>query len=144
MTVIAWDGKTLAADKLSARGGTGYTITKIRRIDNLLVGASGGSDYCAQMLAWIEGGRDIAKFPADQNTKDDFACVVAVTDGGRVLTYDRTPYPVHIESMPFAIGCGRDCALGAMAAGATAAEAVEITGRFDINCGRGVDMLELA
>ncbi len=45
---------------------------------------------------------------------------------------------------PFAaIGSGSGIALGAMAAGKTAAEAVEIAARFDSGTGNGVDVLEL-
>lgn len=44
--------------------------------------------------------------------------------------------------MPFwAAGSGADYAMGAMAAGKDAKEAVEIACRFDINCGLGVDVL---
>lgn len=37
MTIIAWDGKTLAADKRGTVAGMAYTVTKIHRLPDGLV-----------------------------------------------------------------------------------------------------------
>ena len=57
MTCIAWDGKTLAADKRAIYGGTITTLTKIRRIGDLMVGGSGESSFIGAMVEWVKNGR---------------------------------------------------------------------------------------
>lgn len=42
MTCVAWDGHTLAADKRSCYGSMITTVTKIHRIDGVLVGGGLG------------------------------------------------------------------------------------------------------
>lgn len=80
MTVIAWDGKTLAADKRVGYGNMHRTTTKIRRVGDALVGCSGSGSL----------------------------------------------------------------AVAAMHLGKSAREAVEIACLYDMNCGNGIDTLELA
>jgi len=142
MTCIAWDGKTLASDKRVTEEGLARTVTKIRRINGLLVGATGLTWAGREMLAWVERGRKPEDFPASQRNKDDWAGTIVI-EGTHILTYDRGPYPIEIEDPTYAIGSGRDYALAAMHCGKTAAEAVEIAALFETGCGNGVDTLEL-
>jgi hypothetical protein len=51
MTCIAWDGKTLAADKQATSVGRGITTTKIYRVGACLVALAGSGDVCRAMLA---------------------------------------------------------------------------------------------
>lgn len=142
MTVIAWDGKTLAADKRAVNSGLVLTTTKIRRIGDLLCGASGDISAAAEALAWVERGRNPDDYPAIQRSRDDYAGLLVI-DGERVLKYERSPMPTVFEDAFFAIGSGRDFALAAMHCGKTASEAVEIASVFDCGCGNGVDVLEV-
>lgn len=141
MTVIAWDGHTLAADRRCTRGGTVYATRKIHRVHQALIGLSGGSDYCAAMLDWFKRGRPLGDFPATQK-EQDFACAMVI-EGGKVWTYDRTPYPVEMLEPICAIGSGREVALGAMTAGASAADAVAAASRWMECCGNGIDTLTM-
>lgn len=54
MTVIAWDGQTLAADKRAVSGGgIARTVTKIMRHDDALLAITGDWDAGAEMRAWL-------------------------------------------------------------------------------------------
>lgn len=141
MTVVAWDGKTLAADRRCTRGGTIYSTLKIHRVGDMLVGMSGGTDYCAALLAWFKNGAKPEDWPETQKDPD-YACALVIVDG-MAFTYDRTPVPVPMLEPICAIGSGREVALGAMTAGATAAESVHIATRWMSDCGNGVDTLTL-
>ena len=142
MTVIVWDGTSLAADRRSTRGGTVYLVRKVHRVGNLLIGLTGGTDFASELLAWIERGRRVEDWPANQK-HDDYA-VALMIDGGRTFTYDRSPYPVELFGPHIALGAGREVALGALWMGATAKQAVLAACDWCDSCGNGVDVLELA
>lgn len=154
MSVIAWDGKTLAADKRACRGTFIYTSTKIFRervIWNnnpsdereVLMGYCGDADGGQEMMAWFKKGADPEKFPASQRHPDQWAGLFVVTKIGRLLKFERTPYPVPIDDEKFTLGSGREFAMVAMHLGKTAREAVEIACLFDSACGNGIDELTL-
>jgi len=143
MTVVAWDGKTLAADKMGDSGGLKRTTTKIRRFNGGLFGSSGSASRGDQMLAWIEAGADPDKVPAFQLSSDDYQAVMVVRDDGTVWLYGCSAYPWRMEDAFHAIGSGRDFAIAAMHLGQTAAQAVAVACQFDISCGMGIDTLEL-
>lgn len=144
MSVIAWDGKTLAADRRACIGGLVRTTTKIRRGRmRALLGYSGDADAGEELAAWWEAGADPGAFPAAQRARDSFGATLLVIEAGGILTYERTPYPVRFHRQLFAIGSGRDFALAAMHLGKNAAEAVGVACHFDSSCGNGVDTLAL-
>ena len=140
MTVIAWDGRTLAADKRAVQAGLARTVTKIHRVGGTLVGTSGCAHVGADLKEWLLAGADPGKFPP--KARDDEATLLVIRNG-RVEIYVASPFPVIVEDEQVAIGCGRDYALAAMACGKNARESVEIACRFEVNCGNGVDTLTL-
>lgn len=142
MTVLAWDGRTLAADKRMTVAGLAQRVTKIFRVRNNLVGISGTGALGLQMIEWFKGGADPNTFPPSQRTEDDWALLVVINAGG-IFEYQRSPFPIQIESDVWASGAGRDYALAAMHCGKTAREAVEIACLFETSCGNGIDTLTL-
>lgn len=140
MTCIAWDGKTLAADKRAINSGLPRTVTKIHRVKDCLVGASGDAAQAREMLAWWKSGANPKTFPASQRDKDDWGTFVVISKEG-IDVYERTPYPIRFEEKQFACGSGRDFATAAMHLGCNAKQAVEIACRFDVSCGNGIDVL---
>lgn len=143
MTVIAWDGKTLAADKMSCSAGYGYTVTKVHRLaDGSVAAFAGDVDSAMALLHWLNGDRDAATYPDAQKTNDTSAFVVG--PDGKAVSYGKTPHPQVMEDRYYSMGHGRDFALAAMHCGKTAREAVELTCLLDVYCGNGVDTLELA
>lgn len=141
MTVIAWDGKTLAADKRACIGSMIRTTTKIFKVRDCLVGYSGDATFGEQVLAWFMDGENPKEFPAQNRDKDDWAGLLVIRADGAIHKYERTPHPIKFEDEKFAFGSGRDFALAAMYCGKTAKEAVELTIELDNGCGNGVDTL---
>jgi len=142
MTVIAWDGKMLAADKRGTVDCLGYTVTKIHRLPDGLVAFSGGGAHAAELLNWFRGARDPASYP--RCTDDGGAGSIRIDASGRIFMYSAAnPFPELIEDRFYARGSGRDYAMAAMYLGCDARRAVEVASAFDIGCGNGIDTLEL-
>jgi len=141
MSVIAWDGKKLAADKRACLGTLIRTTTKIFRVGDALCAYAGDADGGEEMLAWFRAGAPPNGFPVSQ--RDENWSGLLVIRKGEILKYERTPFPVRFEDGAFAIGCGRDFALAAMHLGHDAVKAVEVAIALDSGCGNGIDVLEL-
>lgn len=139
MSVIAWDGKTLAADKRACFGTLTRTTTKVFDLGDALAAYAGDADAGEEILAWFKDGHDPARFPPSQRDRDGWAGLLIVWRDGWIWKYERTPYPLKFPPQLFAIGSGRDFALAAMHCGKTAAEAVEVACFFDSACGNGID-----
>jgi len=143
MTVIAWDGKTLAADRMQTYAGTVGQMTKIHRVGECLVGGAGESSFINAMIDWVRQGRRHENFPDHQRDKDDWQPLLLVEPDGNAYIYTRTPFPVKQEQKLVAIGSGREFALAAMYCGKTAAQAVLVAEALCTDCGCGVDELTL-
>lgn len=135
MTVIAWDGDTLASDKRCCDGSTISTTTKIRRIGNKLVGIAGNLVTGLELISWFKGDSDFPEMEGDR-----FANLLVI-DKKKVYLYENSPIAIEFEDPFFAIGSGRDYAMAAMHLGTDAREAVRIASIFDADCGNGIDVL---
>lgn len=147
MTVIAWDGKTIAADKRAVCAGVHYTTIKLRRVkigDHIpeVLAWTGDQDSGEMVAQWYANGADAAKWPECQKDKESW-CRLIVVDQYGARFFERQPVAVKIEDAFCAWGSGRDFALAALHLGKSAREAVEIACVFDTNCGNGVDVVEL-
>lgn len=127
MTTVAYRDGVLATDSASTAGGiySGSVRKMARSPDGSLVGVSGGTVACAELLRWVEGGMQ----GRPDVSGDVYGVLIGtdrtvhiIEDGGR---------PVAIEASFFACGSGREIALGAMAMGASAQRAVEIACMWD-------------
>lgn len=143
MTIIVWDGNTLAADKLSVQGGLCRTITKIRVINGHLCGIAGSADYGVLLWDWYAKGADIDKYPPNQKDDNNWCSLLVITPRKKILGYDRSPIPIDFtENVQYCMGSGAECAYGALEHGANAREAVEAAIKYCTGCGNGVDVLE--
>ncbi len=143
MTTIAWDGKSLAADKLMSQQGLRGVVTKIQRgADGSLIGISGQFSTGLHAAQWVANGADPALMPKTQDT-DEWVGIIQIKPDGTIWKYERGPVPMKIEDCIFAVGSGRDFALAAMYLGKSAIEAVKVAARFDVYTGMGVDVLNL-
>jgi ATP-dependent protease HslVU (ClpYQ) peptidase subunit len=141
VTTVAWDGQTLAADRLITEGGhVAAHVVKIRRCaDGRLIGAAGELDAITALLDWLEAGGDRPAFLANKQAAE----ALEITPRGQVwnhLQYGRT----LLVPGPQAIGSGAPYARAAMALGASADKAVRIAAQFDTCTGGRVDALALA
>jgi ATP-dependent protease HslVU (ClpYQ) peptidase subunit len=148
MTTVAWDGVTLAADRRASGGGMpAVSIRKIRRCaDGRLVGGAGLAGAVLALLDWVEAGMQ-GDAPVRMDS-DEWSDVLLVEPGRRAGAMPRLFVlgrygRYEIEAPHFAIGSGAAYALGAMACGKSAAEAVKIAARFDIATGPEVVELPL-
>lgn len=154
MTTIAFDGKTMACDSCWANFGTQTTsMTKIERLaSGALLGGAGDSDI-RSLIALIDKIKTPDKLPSRHDLsalKSDFHVLLAfprgqvvhIASGGEEGRYDAQIWPANRGIA--AAGSGADVALGAMAAGKTAREAVAIACRFDINSRLPVHTMALA
>lgn len=143
MTTIAWDGKTLAADKRACIGTMIRTTTKIFKVRDCLVGYCGDAAFGELMLAWFKDGEHVDSFPSQQRDKDDWVNLLVIRPDGHIHIYERTHCPINYEDKHIACGSGREFALAAMHCGKTAREAVLVAIDLDNGSGNGVDTLEL-
>jgi hypothetical protein len=141
MTVVAWDGKTLASDRRCSQGGLIVEVTKLYKVGDLIMAGAGNTDMINEMIMWFVSGATPETFPEVQRNVQECCAILAVGSDSKAMLYQSSPYPVHIESKPFAIGMGRDFAVMAMHLGKTAKEAVELTALFCSDCGNGVDFI---
>ena len=144
MTTIAWDGTTLAADSLSCSDGRRSRVRKLRRCeDGRLIAAAGECGAVGAYLNWLE--RCVPFEPAPtrpsfQDHADDCVHAIEIMPDGTVWLHERfTPFVV--EDRFTAIGSGAAYALGAMAAGKSAPEAVVIA--CELHSGSGLPMHSL-
>lgn len=140
MTVIAFDGHAMAADRQGELFCTKTFRTKIRRLGDLLVGCAGEVRSAEAIYQWLAGGAIVADFP--KLAESDKACVLVAGPNGLHL-YENSPHPMPLENKFFAIGSGGDAAMAAMALGFDARRAVEIACEVCTGCGGGVDVLEV-
>lgn len=141
MTVIAWDGKTLAADKRGDDGSI-VTVTKIKRIRDCLVGGSGNMSGLVSIFHWYECGAEKKDWPEFQKDKELWCDLLVITPERKIFKYEQQPIPHEIEDGTAALGSGSPYALIAMYLGKSASEAVLLASRFNRSCGNGVDTLE--
>lgn len=141
MTVVCFRAGVLAADRqvTSPEDLIVGEVTKIQNIGGWLAGGSGFSSDLTSFFQWILD--DMPKEKPDLS--DDFEGLLISPDGkvrryGKDLVDARTVAPYH------AIGGGDGVALGAMAAGKTAEQAVKIASKLVLGCGGGIDVLRLA
>ena len=147
MTVIAWDGKQLAADRRISFGNLSGGRVKIFRLldhnlKHILVGACGSSSDSQDFLHWISAGQKIEDWPTHLKEKDNTFSAMVIDKDKQIYLYEASPHPTVIEQPFWAIGSGRDFAITAMHCGKSAYEAVEIAVIYDVYCGNGIDCLE--
>ena len=151
MTVIAWDGHKLAADKrATTEDGLIRTVTKITEVvwrhgDGnevcFLVGVAGDGGVGMELLSWFQDGADPEAFPmkADEGN----ATLVAISQEFGVQTWVSSPVPIYFEDDQLAWGTGRDFAIAAMNLGMDAIAAVDFACQHNAFCGGGIDVLTL-
>lgn len=136
MSVVAWDGKMVAADQLCDFHGLRVQKT-VQCPDGSIVGACGHGNACREALIWFASG-----CPGQRPWSDpkDVQLLRVYPDRAEVWSAGKgEPIPVQ---PPFAIGSGSEYAMGAMLAGASAREAVKIAIIGDTACGGNVTTMK--
>lgn len=139
MTVIAIrDGIVAADSQLSQNGRLVASMRKVVRLKTgHIAGAGGRADGIGAFLQWAEQG---GEFP---NVGDeDIDAFITTDDPCAITCYERHAMAYTVTGPFFAFGSGQPVALGAMAAGASAEEAVHIACRYAHGCGGEVVVME--
>lgn len=143
MTIIAWDGKVLAADKMMNFGSSKAIVTKIFKIGDVLAGFAGHGATGMELIEWVRGGRFPEYFPESQRGSNSGSLLIVERNPvrHRVLHYSTGPFPMIVHDYFYAIGTGDEFALAAMFLGKNAIEAVEVACALCPTCGNGIDTL---
>lgn len=139
MTTIAFDGKQLAVDSQTSCGNLAMSRTERKLWTSVgkyrAVACAGDSAAWPPVIEWIREGCEPTKW-ADWNVS-----AWCVRQDGKIDRYV-SGHPCQCNERD-ADGTGAELALGAMAAGATAVEAVEIASRYDVYTGGKVRVFTL-
>jgi hypothetical protein len=140
MSIICWDGTTLAADKMaSLEDGTFFTTSKIfRRSDGVIYGVTG--TCCEAIADWFENGEGVARFNELGLSGHNFS-LLYIGHNRKPYLMEAVPYPVEIEDRCFAIGGAAQAGQVLMECGMSAEQAVEKVCQSNIYCGCGIDTL---
>lgn len=143
MSIVAWDGKTVAADKQGTSGDMRVAVAKIHRLTTGEVLAWVGLyEQGLFLIDWWKRGVRLEDWPDFQKQEKDWTILIVINKLG-VWEYERLPVGQRVEAPFMAWGSGREFAMGAMAMGADAKRAVEIACQFNIRCGMGIDVMEV-
>lgn len=143
MTVIAWDGTTLAADKQATLYGCPSTVTKVFRVPAGLLGLMGNESHARALLVWFQNDMQ-GEYPQPFGKDvEDQGHAVLITPQREIRKFVIGPHYAVQEDRRAAWGSGCDFATAAMYLGETARRAVEVACALQVNCGMGIDTLTL-
>ena len=138
MSVVAWDGRTLAADSLAAAEDMRVRVRKIMRApDGAVLAWVGCHEVGLLLYQWYTNGAKPAEWPEAQKT-DSWARLLVATEEG-LVEYEKHPVPQPVQTSYAAFGSGGAYAMGAMAMGATAVTAVEVAIEHCVSVGGPID-----
>lgn len=144
MTTIAWDGAVLAADNAAWTGDVCERDLKIEPIkvgkEKFIIARCGYAAFTSEAIRFMTG--ETKHRPNWNEYSND---MTAGSMWGLLVAADGSAFKVQANMAltkiydPFmAIGAGREIALGALAAGATAVQAVQITEKLSSYAKYGV------
>lgn len=138
MSIIIWDGKTIAADKQMTGNGIIHVATKIFKVnDKEVVAFNGALDQAYVLFEWYKNGCVKDDWP-DFQSSDEWTGMVVATQN-TLQVYQRYYLPITYEDKYLTFGAGREIALGALSMGADAIKAVKIVCLHESSCGCGID-----
>jgi len=143
MTVIAYDGHFVAADRMIVNdGGLMGTCQKLNVWEGVVLATCGAADHGEALIIWWKDGKDPAAYPkAAAGDKDAYMYVFELDKP--VLCFQTWPSPILFPMVEFAAGSGNDIARTALHLGRDAREAVKIANELNVYCGGGVDYVDL-
>jgi len=138
MSVVAWDGTVLAADRMRVSGDISHEGGKSRQMEGGTILAWVGELSKGLAAAkWYERGANPDFYPESQKDGEEATLIVVTADA--VVVYESTPEPIVILAEYMAWGSGSHLAIGAMSMGSGAIAAVRVAMRHSPYCGYGVD-----
>lgn len=152
MTTITYKNGIIAFDSLIVFGNLiiGECEDKVRAFDifigdtkeQWLVGVSGDAESCEALFDWGSSNFDSSLKPTMPVGEEAILDAFIIKPNG-IWRVDSNLKPYKILNDFDALGSGSQIALGAMAYGATAKEALKIASKYDINTGGKLRHLSL-
>lgn len=153
MTTIAYRDGVMASDSLAVMAGyvkIGGT-PKVFRIKGCLVGLTGTARLIRMFTDWFEANYMENNLPPiapdltkDSPGQDDSINAYVVLPNGKIWRYESGAAPYPVVAAFVAGGSGSDFAIGAMDRGATAAQAVAVAAKYDVNTAGTIQTMKLA
>ena len=141
MTIIVWDGKTLATDRAATDGAAQWQTVKAwfhgEGESRIILSGAGPVQAILEMRDWFKAGALHNEFPSVQLTPH-FCHFVVVSPLVGLYRFEQGTIPIEHGYGPCAFGEGKDFAMGALFMEADAAEAVRAANAFSVHCGLGV------
>ena len=147
MTTIAWDGKTLAADRKGEYGNLKLEVTKIFRLEGtkrpdfmngaVLFAWAGTYQAGLAVKSWLEMKTEKPTLVGEDGNG------FFVEGEGDVWRLENRLVRIPVNEKFYAAGSGRDFAMAAMALNQTAVQAVNLASKFDAYTGPTVEFLRL-
>lgn len=137
MSIVAWDGKTLAADNQATNNGLRMRTQKIFQLPfiDTIAAFTGDIEQGLALIKWFKEGEVPENWPSFQKAESWTRMICA--SKGKVFIFELLPIRQYVLDPFMAWGSGRDFAMGAMAQGASAAEAILKTNIHCEGCGMG-------
>lgn len=143
MTIIAYDGKSIAVDSIACNDSMKFTLNKYKLFSGEIINSlylwHGEYSLGLRLVDWHWSGGDISQWPSRQYTDAWTGLIVVHFDRDHrlidMVEYEQEPYPEPIDTPFLAWGSGEKFAMGAMAAGANAKRAAEIACELCTTCG---------
>lgn len=139
MTTIAYRDGVVAADTQATdgHGCTNGRVLKVERRGPFLAAAAGQACLARRFLDWFRSG--LVGEPEPGNDERNADGMIFMPDG-RIVEFSPLGSKTVFADF-YATGSGMDYALGAMAMGASAEEAVRVAARFDSSTGGRITVL---
>jgi len=137
MSVIVWDGLSLAVDNGATDGFSMWEADKVWVHKGEFLTGTGTVSTILEMRDWYKNGSNSLLFPFAQRIPESMCNFIVVNEAG-LHRYERTHVPIDHGFKICAFGQGKDFAYGALAMGATAEQAATIANKFSVHCGMGV------
>ena len=157
MSVVAFDGTYLAADRCGTFGERSMVIPKLEIIDlksrRYAIAIIGDSKMAHRVIDWMRRNIELApqdreEYPSLPSVPNvEHTAIVAYNFNSEVTVeeYSDSKFPefVHSDNLFIAWGSGRHIANGAMYMGADAKRAVEAANYLSPYCGFGYDAFHI-
>ena len=134
MTVVVFDGTSLAVDSHSSDGKAKTPATKVwfhNGNKNVLLTGAGHLSSILEVKDWFERDGSVDDYPKCQQGPRQ--CVFIVLARHAIYRFESSPHAIEMTG-PFAYGAGAEFAYGALHMGATAEQAVEAAITYSPYC----------
>ena len=130
MSVVVWDGVTLACDSDMNDGQVKLPFEKIWQKGKHLYGVVGVISECVKLKTWVRNGCILDWFP---QVSPETALIIVSLPDGIVTRYTVSTTPIS-HTGKIALGTGRDFAYGAMFMGGSAEDGVRAAIKYSASC----------